>query len=62
MEHKGVEYTIVQSANPTRWVWTFQINGKEEKKGFAGTRPMAVVFACAAIDKAIRVNKKPPQA
>jgi hypothetical protein len=59
MEQKGLEYTVVRTANPTGWAWTALIKGKRAKTGTASSRPMAIAFACAAIDKAIKV--KPPK-
>jgi len=53
MEHKGVEYTAVQTASPSGWIWRFQLAGHREKAGIADSRSMAVFFACAAIDKAL---------
>ena len=57
MEHRDVEYTAVQTASPTGWIWRFQIEGQREKTGIADRRPIAVLSACAAIDRAIGVTK-----
>jgi hypothetical protein len=60
MEHKGVEYTVVRTANPTGWAWTVLIRGKRAKTGMANSRPMAIALACAAIEKAIKVRPPKP--
>jgi len=59
MEHKGVEYTAVRTASPSGWRWRFQLEGRREKAGIANSRPEAVFFACAAIDRAL--GRKPPR-
>ena len=62
MDHKGVEFEVVQTASPNGWKWTFQIKG-QARTGRASSRAIAIVFARAAIDKAIkvkRVPKRPP--
>ena len=56
MEHKGVEYAVVQTASPTGWAWTFQIKGQRVRTGTAASRVMAIAFACAAIDKAAKIK------
>jgi len=61
MEHRGVQYLIVQTANPTGWRWTIYVPGRQPKTGTAANRPIAIRFAEIAIDKAIRVKVlKPP--
>jgi hypothetical protein len=37
MTHRGVEYTLVLSSNPSIWKWRFQI-GDKVKTGWVETR------------------------
>jgi hypothetical protein len=59
MEHKGISYRVVQTANPTGWKWTIELPGKPPKSGKAASRTMAVRMAEIAIDKAIKVKRQP---
>jgi hypothetical protein len=66
MEYKGIEYEIVQTANPTGWKWTVRIDGKRTKTGSSLSRPFATRLAEAAIEKhlkaAAREELTPPPA
>jgi hypothetical protein len=33
MLRKGVEFTVVQTANPHGWKWSFQLEGRRPKTG-----------------------------
>jgi hypothetical protein len=59
MQHNGVEFEVVQTANPTGWKWTFQIPGKRIKTGTTSSRTAAIVLAHAAIEKGIKVRRQP---
>jgi hypothetical protein len=59
MEHKGISYRVVQTANPTGWRWTIELPGKAPKSGQATSRARAVRMAETAIDKAIKVKRQP---
>jgi hypothetical protein len=61
MQHRGVEYEVVQTASPTGWKWSFQIPGKRIKTGRAVSRAVAIIFAQAAIDRAIKAKPPPTQ-
>jgi hypothetical protein len=56
MEHRSVQYQVVQTANPTGWKWTIYVPGRRPKTGTASNRSMAIRLAEIAIDKAIRVK------
>jgi hypothetical protein len=60
MEHRGIEYQVVLTGgSPPRWKWSFQTKGmKHPKTGTAFMRRMAIIYACAAIDKAIKDDGK----
>jgi hypothetical protein len=51
MEHRGVEYTVVQTINPYSWKWSFQREGRTPKIGIADSRTEAVVSARLAIKR-----------
>jgi hypothetical protein len=53
MEHKGIEFTVVQAANPLGWIWTVHLPGNLEKTGRSRNRPLAVARAQAVIDDAV---------
>jgi hypothetical protein len=52
MEHKGFEYSVVQTANPTGWKRIIRVDGKRTKVGSAFSRALAINFAEQAIEKA----------
>jgi hypothetical protein len=51
MEHRGVEYTVVQTINPYGWKWSFQREGRVPKIGIAGSRTEAVLAASLATNR-----------
>jgi hypothetical protein len=52
MQHKGVSYSVVQSANPTGWRWIVELLPPQRTRtGDAFTKALAVRRAIAAIDK-----------
>ena len=52
MNYRGIEFSVVQAANPSGWVWTIQLPGRE-KTGRSRTRPLAVARVRALIDEAV---------
>jgi hypothetical protein len=58
MEHKGVEYVIVQTANPTGWKWTIHLDQTRTRTGLSPTREGAVFQALRTIDKNIASRPK----
>jgi hypothetical protein len=53
MEHKGIQYQIVQTASPTGWKWTVQIDDNRTKTGTSFSKGNAIFKAVTAIDKAL---------
>lgn len=53
MDHRGIEFSVVQSANPFGWVWTVHLPGDREKTGRSRSRLLAVERAHAMIDDAV---------
>jgi hypothetical protein len=54
MKYKGYEYTVVQTANPTGWKWTVQLDETRTKIGSAFSRASAITFAEQTIEKAVK--------
>jgi hypothetical protein len=53
MEHKGIEYQVVQTANPTGWKWTVNLDEGRTKTGVSFSRGHAIFYAINAIDRAL---------
>jgi hypothetical protein len=54
MEHKGIEYSIVQTASPTGWRWTVELVAPLKKRtGVTNQRAEAVRKALAVIDNLV---------
>jgi len=50
MEHKGTQYSVVQTAAPSGWKWA--VNTKRgTRTGTAPSRTLAILRAIKAIDK-----------
>jgi hypothetical protein len=58
MEYKGIQYQVVQTANPTGWKWTVQLDGDHIKTGVSFLREYAIYDATNAIEKALSVVPK----
>jgi hypothetical protein len=59
-EYKGVQYQIVQTANPRGFRWTIQLDESKTRTGTAPSRNIAIFEAKWAIDKELK-NKKAKQ-
>jgi hypothetical protein len=57
MEHQGVEYTVVQTANPTGWKWTIVLANGKTRTGSSFSRTGAIKLAIFAINKAVTASK-----
>ena len=53
MEHKGVQYQVVQMASLTGWQWTVQLAEGRTKTGVSFSRGHAIFYAINAIDRAL---------
>jgi hypothetical protein len=60
MEYKGIQYQVVQTANPTGFKWTVHIAGRPPKAGITRNRDLAIRLAEIAIDGAIRMKPSKP--
>jgi hypothetical protein len=55
MEHKGVEYTVVQMADGTGWRWEVRFGGGKTKSGVTRlSRAMAIKMAEYEIDRVVK--------
>jgi hypothetical protein len=54
MQYRGMEYGVVQTASPTGWKWTVQLDQNRTKTGTGFSRATAVGLAQRAIDKALK--------
>jgi hypothetical protein len=53
MDHKGIEYQIVQTANPTGFKWVVHLDATKTRTGITSSRKAAIFEAQWAIDKAL---------
>ena len=51
MEHNRVLYRVVQTANPTGWKWTVDLDAGRKKSGVAHSRESAILGAVRVIDR-----------
>ena len=58
MEHKGIQYQVVQTANPTGWKWIVQLDEGRTKISVSPSREYAIYDATNAIEKALNQAPK----
>jgi hypothetical protein len=56
MQHKGVQYQVVETANPMGWIWTVQFAEGRTKTGVSYSRGHAIFYAINAIDLALSIS------
>jgi hypothetical protein len=59
MEHKGIQYQVVQTANPTGFRWTVQLDENKTRTGVARAKGTAIFHAVSFIDRAVRERPRP---
>ena len=58
MEHKGVEYTVVQMVDGTGWRWEVRFGGGKNKSGATPvSRAFAIKLAEYEIDRVLKDRK-----
>ena len=57
MEYRGIQYTVVQTANPTGFKWTVHLAGGRTRIGQSSTRKAAIVEAKRKIDRVFKEKK-----
>jgi hypothetical protein len=58
MEHKGIQYQVLQTANPTGFKWIVQLDENKTKTGVSDTKGDAILRVMRFIDRAIREQLK----
>ena len=58
MEHRGKEFQVVQTANPSGWRWTVQMNAYRSRTGTSYSKGNAIFKAVNVIDKALAMGNK----
>jgi hypothetical protein len=51
MKHNGVQYRVMQIANPTGWKWSVELAAGRRKTGVAHSRESAIFGAVGVIDR-----------
>jgi hypothetical protein len=59
MKHQGIEYTVVQTAIPSGWKWSFEREGRVPKTGIAYDRIEAIRAAEIAINRNLKERRYP---
>jgi hypothetical protein len=59
MEYRGIQYQVVQTANPTGFKWTVHLDESRTKTGVSYSRGNAIFNAVRTIDKALGGTAKP---
>jgi hypothetical protein len=58
MDHKGIRYQVVQTANPAGFKWIVHPDENRTKTGVSYSRGNAIFHAVRAIDKAVSASAK----
>jgi hypothetical protein len=58
MEYRGVEYSILQGVERGKWMWSLSLETNVKKSGQASSKPLAVIGAERAIDRALDAKKR----
>jgi hypothetical protein len=57
MEYKGIQYRVLQIADPPAWEWILHLDADKTKRGLTYSRESAIFNAKSAIEKALDVFK-----
>jgi hypothetical protein len=57
VEYRGVQYEVVQTANPTGYKWVVHLTTTRVKTGSSFSRAVAIVEAKRVIDKTVATPK-----
>jgi hypothetical protein len=57
MEYRGIQYHVVQTANPTGFKWTVQLGDGRIRTGQSFAMKAAIVDAERKIDRALKEKK-----
>ena len=56
LEHRGIQYQIVRTANPTGYKWTIYLDGNRTRSGTCRTTEDAVYEVKRCIAKFVKVS------
>jgi hypothetical protein len=56
MEYKGIQYQVVQTANPTGFKWVVHLDETRTRTGESFSRKAAMLDAERAIDKVLKAK------
>lgn len=58
MEYKGIQYSVLRTANPTGFKWTVELPNGRTRTGDSRSRPSAIRLAITTIDRALQASTK----
>ena len=58
MDHKGIQYQVVQTANPTGFKWTVNLDDNRIKTGVSCSRGNPIFKAVRAIERALSASAR----
>jgi hypothetical protein len=58
MEHRGIQYQVLETANPAGFIWTVYLKQDRTKIGVSFSNENAIFNAMRAIDKALAMKPK----
>ena len=59
MEHRGIQYQVVQTTNPTGFKWTVEFDANRIKTGTCKFKASAISNAVGAIEKTLGHSDEP---
>jgi hypothetical protein len=58
MEHRGIQYEVLETVNPTGFIWTVYLKQNRTKIGVSFSNENAIFNAMRAIDEALGLPPK----
>jgi hypothetical protein len=57
MQHRDIQFSVVQTANPTGFKWTVQLDATRTSSGLSHSMKAAIFAAQRKIDRALNEQK-----
>jgi hypothetical protein len=57
MQYRNIQFSVVQTANPTGFKWTIELGAGLIKTGISHSMKVAILDAQRKIDKALKAQK-----
>ncbi|HEY0568027.1 MAG TPA: hypothetical protein VGD13_07850 [Xanthobacteraceae bacterium] len=57
MQHKDIQFSVVQTANPTGFKWTVQLDAERTRSGVSYSMKSAILDAQKKIERALKEQK-----